>query len=307
MSQDEKIQLKQYREFGEIISEVIAFFKQNFKVLAGLYVKYALSIMVVGFVLGLWFTINSANPIYDGLGLIGGLGNILFIFFFALATLSLSAAIFGYVKGYVVGGKEAGLNAVPRYFWSNFRSIFIVYLAMSIMAIAVAAAFYLLFNLMGTWSVLVMFIAFFFIIYVWFKIILAPYIATEDDFTITAAFSESYHLTTGRWWWTFGLYFIMSMIASIFMYILMIPLYILMLVPIFVGADHGSWDNEGLNLLIMNFIMYASYMIFGMILILLVPFMYYALADRKYGSAIEERIDLIDNNRQSIFENEGEV
>ena len=307
MTERGSIQLKKYREFGEIITELIAFFKQNFKALAGLYVKYALSVMIAGFVIGLWFTNNHSISVYGALGLMGGLGNILFIFFFGIATLSLSAAIFGYVKGYMSMGKREAMVYVPMYFWKNMGRICIVYLLMSMMAGLVALIFYLLFNLLGNWSILIMFISFFFIIYFWFKIILTPYIATEEDRTIAEAFQESYELTHGRWWWTFGLYFIMSTIASIFMYILMIPLYLLMFVPLFIGGDFSGLENEGMLMLIMNFVLYASYMIFGMVLILLLPFMYYALFDRKYGSSIADRIDAVDNNRQSIFENEGEV
>ena len=175
------------------------------------------------------------------------------------------------------------------------------------MALAIGFVFYFLFAAMGAMVGFVIFLAFFPFVYFFTKLMLAPYIACDQTMSVVDAIGESYRLTEGKWWWTFGLYFIMSMIGSVLMYIIMIPLMLIFWVPMFIGGGENlDMENFGSSMLIMNFVTYAGYMIYGMVLIILIPFMYYSLYDRKFGNSIEERIDDIEIKRDSIFENEGE-
>jgi uncharacterized membrane protein (DUF485 family) len=308
MNESTYIQLRQNREFGQIISDIIAFFKQNLKALLSLYVKYGLSIMVIGFLLGL-VTANSMSGSDIGtIGLMGGMGNITFFVFFILATIVLTAAVFGYVQGYVEEGQELAAEYVSRRFWSNLGRVGSLYFVLMLAVAAVGLLFFLLFDIMGAWIALLIFIGSFVAIYLFTKVMLAPFIACNPDTSVFDAIGESFELTEGKWWWTFGLYFVMSMIGSLLMYIIMIPLMLIFAIPMFVGfQDNPDMSNWGSSMLILNFVTYASYSIYGMVLILLMPFMYYALYDRKYGSSIHERIDDIEIKRDSIFENEGEV
>ena len=308
MSEVTTMELRRDREFGEAISDIIAFFKQNFKNLMSLYVRYGLSLMVVGFIAGLAInSIAGSSLEFQTVAMFGGLGNLVFMIFFMISTVLITAAIFGYVQGYVEGGIEEAKLAVSKYLGKNIGRILIIYFMMLCVVALIGLFMFAMFNIAGSIAGLILIPLIFLVMYFMTKFMLAPYAATQSEYSIIDAFKESYSLTDGRWWWTFGLYFIISAIGSIMMYIVMIPLMLLMMVPQFVGGDFSNMDSMNSTMLITNFIVYAGYMIYGMILILLIPFMYYSLHDRKYGTHIEERIENIEQKRDSIFENEGEV
>lgn len=310
MKNGKQTDLKKDREFGEMISELINFFKYNFKALMGIYVRYALSIIVVGFVIGLVMNFTMGMSMESDIPMqLGGFGNIVFLFSFMIATLMLTAALYGYITGYVEEGPEAAAGAIAPNFWRNMGNVLLVFLSL---AFAIGIIGLIMFVLMDLALIagLLFFPLGILMLYFWVKFSLAPYINTLEGHSVSTAFGESYDLTEGRWWWTFGLIFIMGMIGSLLMYIIMIPFMILMYVPQFVGGLEGTGDGGGMGLMMLlsNFFTYGGYMIYSMITILLIPFMYYALADRKYGISIKERIENPDDSAaDSIFENEGEV
>ena len=106
MTETTHMELKRDREFGELISDLIDLFRENFKPLISIYLRYGLSILLVGFLFGLIYTsmYTASDSLTGLLSMVGGLGNLIFSVFNMIAVLSMTAAIYSYVQGYSEGG-----------------------------------------------------------------------------------------------------------------------------------------------------------------------------------------------------------
>ena len=314
------MELKKDREFGEAITDLIALFKENFKPLLSIYLRYGLSILLVGFLLGM-ITNSMIDTNFDSqlsdqngplgmgnpLALMGGLGNIVFMFFYMLSILTMTAAIFAYMNGYDEGGVEAAIRMVRDKFGTNLGKVFGVYLVIILVVLLAGLVGFLLVTAVGPFAMLLMFPGLIALFYFGVRYSLATYIATMSGFSIIDAFKESAKLVDGRFWWTLGLIFVVGLIGSILRGILSIPMSIMSMLPLLQGGDPSAISSMGTTMLVSNFLVYAGFMIYFMIQTLLIPLIYYSLHDQKYGVQLEEQIERVERKRDSLFENEGEV
>jgi|GEM_PF-6462347 len=312
MKELQLVELRKDREFGELISDLILFYKQNFKALFSLFVRYGIVIMAVGAVAGVLIERFSPQTVsgmeFSPFAFFGVLAFLPFLLFAMYATM---AATFAYIQGYAEVGKEGALDFAKQNFWRVVGRLFVLFLA----AIGIGIAVFGVLGLMvfgmfrlTPWLGVIFYLAFlFFVVYISIKIILWGYIYTTGNMSVIDALKESWDLTYGRWWWTFGVYFVISMMGSIVMYIFMIPIYLLTMVPIIMGGDMASTSGGGNMAIISMFVMFAGYMLYGMLMYTLIPLIYYSLHERKYGTGIADRIDAVEQKRDSLFENEGDV
>ncbi len=243
------IELRQHRDFGQIISTSFEFLLSNF----GNFFRTVFAITGITFVLSisllsLWFykffdnlikvggntsRYNSGSNVYtdlfDGMNLyylIGGSIVLLFSLLFTYLT------IYTYVKIYVEKGKlvEITLKEVwtelkkklGKYLGAGFL-FFILLIAENVLVVFSASLGIFIYILMalGSWAL-------FYYMYLYFLIIV-----NEDEVDLMDAFGRSFYLVKGKWWQTFGLSFIIITLC----YILTL---LLSALGVFIGASANS-------------------------------------------------------------------
>ena len=145
------------------------------------------------------------------------------------------------------------------------------------------------------------------VFYFMFKWILAPYIYVHEDIGVVDAFKRSGNLTQGKWWWTFLTIFAMAMISSIVSYVFMIPLIAGMGTSAFLSAESGSMGGTTAIMAGIGTLIYLIGSMFASIYYQVgIVLQYYSLREQKEGAGLMDRIDQIDSDDDSGFDNAGE-
>jgi hypothetical protein len=114
-------------------------------------------------------------------------------------------------------------------------------------------------------------------------------IAIREKRSVTDTLKRSYKLVEGKWWSTFGLILIMSVIANIIALVFQFPALIATILNTF-GVVKDLTDSKFVNVLVSIIGIVGSMMVQGLIW-LAVGFQYYNLVERKEGSGLREEID----------------
>ena len=315
------IPLHKVRDFGAIIGDLFLFLKENYKPLLGYYVKYGVVLVTIGLVVqvivgySLSSSISSEDPSVMLL-----LASFFIILFFILGFYMVNAAVYAYMEGYAEGGEQAGREGVSKNLWRNVGklvvlTIFIVVVlgvifgALVLLMVGLASISPILATLFALLGIGLIFLY----IYIVVKFYLAMFIYTLPGTGLIESFKKSWELVKGKWWRTFGSYFVISMITSVISYIFIIPMYLLMIIP-FIG---GMTDpDEALQSMMTTgpyamFIMYLGTLLVYVINLSITPLMYYSYMEEDHGVSLEQDIqDLNEGGQQSMnsfFENEGDV
>jgi hypothetical protein len=105
-----------------------------------------------------------------------------------------------------------------------------------------------------------------------------------------------------RWWQTFGIYLVISIIASIASYIFMIPAYMIFLVQTLASIDSGELSTEfGLWMGIMYACGFLGSLFAGMYQMLGIILQYYSLREQKEGPGLLRRIETLDKPADETF------
>ncbi|TDE11955.1 hypothetical protein [Dyadobacter psychrotolerans] len=109
-------------------------------------------------------------------------------------------------------------------------------------------------------------------------------ISIREKLSVTDTLKRSYKLTIGKWWSTFGLILIMSIIASIIAIVFQFPLFVSMIMTT-MGFGNGLTDSKILTVILTIISMVGSTIVQGLIWIA-IAFQYYNLVERLDGSGL---------------------
>ncbi|QKJ99168.1 MAG: hypothetical protein HND40_06140 [Ignavibacteriota bacterium] len=178
--------------------------------------------------------------------------------------------------------KVLGLNAVIFF-------LFLIYLTVFLLIIVAVSG--------GTsgsgLGIFLFFILFILLVFIMVKMCLAYMIMLYERIGIWASIQRSFYLTKNKWWFSFGLIFVLSLIQSLMGFIFQIPQYIIMVTTMFNSLD-GSGVSGVTEILIMltSIIAAFQYLLFSLIIIAL-AFLYFSLVEQKEGKGLIERIESI--------------
>ncbi len=281
-----------------------------------IFLRYGLLMIVVGAVIMALVAFLLPGVLSSS----GGMFAVVFGFatfglFYIAVFGSITAAIFGYMEGHAESGKEEALAHAKQRFWKilvRFITFLFVLILLfgfigGLFSVIIASMFGLLGGGLEFLFVLALYVGIF---YISTKVYLAPYIYANnylEQRTILDSIEESFRLTDGKWWYTFGSQFVVSMICMVLLIILLLPFYFLMFLPLFFGVESGFSGMFQGGAILASLIPLAGFLFIIMITSMLMPFLYYSLHDLKYGDSIDSRIDDITFKKDSFFENEGEL
>lgn len=287
------IEFYKIRDFGEKFNATIEFIRYNFSSLIKISILIAAPMgLLVGVILsdlfGSFSSIISDPSNMDNveaIGLFTSIGlNYLLIILLSLISVSLSlAGIMSFMR-MVYENKE--LPSVTEVYGRALKKL-LGLMGLIVIIYLINIAGFIFFILPGIYLMIV------------FSLSIPCYMF--EDISIGEAISKPFKLIKEKWWSTFGLLLISSMIASFSSYIFAIPFYILVFGEMFtvlknqqdpgsVMAIYTGWKSSAST----GFMMVGSFLTY-MVPIIALSFQYFNLKERQEGTGLKSQIDNFEN------------
>lgn len=116
-------------------------------------------------------------------------------------------------------------------------------------------------------------------------------IVIREKLSITDSLKRSYKLIRGKWWSTFGLIIIMSIVSSIVALVFQFPVLVTTIMNT-LGLGKGITDSKGL-MIAASIIAVVGTMVVQGIIWIAVAFQYYNLVERSEGSGLRAEIETL--------------
>jgi hypothetical protein len=301
-------EFRRERDFGAKVGATFEFIAAQFRPLVKCLAYFVLpGTLVFGIGIGLFFNVfMAAMPgvgarrqtaaDLTGLGLSSMLGMTIAGLGALVALLLLSSTVYGFVR--VRMDTPVAEAVQPAQVWAYIRSrlgrVVLAWLLLSALGTAVmVVVFGVMFALIGTGggqggaAVGIVFLLFFPLM--WALVCLALYfpVLWMEDTDVWTALRRSFYLVRGKWWSTFGLYFVVAMIQGIINYMFAIPMYGLMVMKMLKipGLESGVLSIIAASI-------YALGVVFTSVLPLVAMlFQYFNLVERKEGLGLRLMVD----------------
>jgi hypothetical protein len=223
----------------------------------------------------------------------------LIMVFMLVSTVTSIATINNY---FILYEQKQSNNIEVGEVWNRVRETFWMYLATAFQLTIVLMVFYIalfvLVALVGAGSGLAA-LAFFLLIlsmvYVTIGVSLIFIIRTYEKIGFFNAFVRSFKLINGKWWSTFGLVFVLYIIAGTISSIFWIPWYIINIVTTLHRSGVQGFENPGAAFGILGTVMLTLYYLVQMLLYALpnigIAFQYFNLVERKEARGLMSQIN----------------
>ncbi len=301
----QKINFRQSRDLGDIISVTFSFLTTNIKPLlrAILFISGPFILLGgIGFGLYYSFIMSSAMGVggpdlfmVQSMGLQFGLMYLILIAGSLVFFLTIYEFIYLYINDMDTSVGEVWKGVKKRF----FLALKVILGSVFLMGLTSAVIGGLLFQLFSTGGSLGFFLGFisvvlsvtpFFYIAVTLSLLMSVCLYEQKGFF--AGLKRSFSLISGKWWRTFGLIFVFSLIYSGISFVFAIPMY----AAIGIGAFSQINGNEVSSIIKIAtavssaLFMVGSYFV-SSILLIGINFHYFSLAEEKDATGLLERID----------------
>ena len=283
--------LRRTRDFGQTISDTIQFLKGHWKNMLILYFIFVVPFLLVGTLLGA----SSFSAFFGQIG--SGISNmdnplslitpqfvIAIIMYFSSAVAYLTV-INLYLKGFEEsGGNAPSISEVGTKFMGKFLSnigyMFVVFIGIVLLAfMAVIPVVGILFFTFGSWYILIC------------LSLLFPLNTIEDN-PFMYSFNRMFHLIRNRWWYTFGLVIILTVIYYFFAAVIGLVVNLVF----GLGAINFLDTKAGMSMMTKKYFLVSGLssivtQIFFLIIHVGIGIHYFTLREEKDGSGLEDRLD----------------
>jgi MFS family permease len=280
----QKIELRRTRDFSAKVNATFEFLRQNFKVMAKCLIFISGPfILLQGLFNGLYQKeIFSFDPV--GAGIFGSfLGNtfmwlgisLIFLMFGYIISLIV---VFEFIRLYEIKENPESID-VPEIWETVKKYVFPMIGAVIASAILISVGLILL-VIPGIYLAVVL-------------TLIAPIMIIERK-SFGDAFSRSFKLISEKWWSTFGLIFVTTMIAGFMAFVFAIPQYIFtFLIAFHKTSDTGSqpelWQQAGLIIGSMVYSFGAG--LLQSIVFIAIAFQFYNLVERREAQGLMNKVE----------------
>jgi hypothetical protein len=283
----EWINLREERDFGEKFNATFLFARQNFKsvslcllylgaplmIVASLFVAYMQADMQIG-------TIDYSKGLPEGIGIL----YLVIVPVYLIAYSWLMTVTYSYITEYLNGNREITPAQVFSRASHKIGKIIVLNIITGIMI------FFALILLVIPG------------IYLAVALTFVQVILVVEDVPVFKSISRSMSLIKEKWWSTFGLVFVMSIVLAIMQLIFAIPTYI----SLFFKALHQNLFAFDAGTIISNMIAAIGISLLYPLLFVAIAFQYFNMVERHEGKGLMNEIDLAGKQPETTFKNEGE-
>ncbi len=281
------VQLRQVRDFGQIVNDTFRFLRQNGRTLFGAIAATCIPLaLLAGFLVGKTvgdFQQMLVRSRFDGLGDLSGLGLALLGYLgILLVYVQLLAMVNEYIRAYHLG-EHHGMRTGDL--WRRGASQWPTYFGIAFLTGVITVVGALLCVLPGIWAAIALSL-----VYVCHAI---ERTGASDSLT------RSYKLIQDRWWETFGLLIVVGLIQAVITMALMLPLTVVSFIvgfnTTFTGFENGDMDG-GVGWLstytaISTMAQTALNMLTYPIIMVAMALKYFTLVEEKEGAGLRQRLE----------------
>ena len=274
----QKIEFQRYRDFGQIINATFEFLRGNFKQLAKAVIfLVGPFILLTGIFGGLYqkdlFSFTSTTTSLSEFGISFGL----YVLFAMISTLVLISTIYSYIILYIKREDETPIELDN--IWPMVKSNILKILIFSIGYALVTTFATILLIIPG--------------IYVSVALMIVFVVGLNENLSFFNAMSRSFYLVKNKWWFTFGLLLVLSLIQGFLGFLFQVPQYIAMFVVAFNSVD-GNGNNSFTEIIfIVTSIISSLNFLFYAISFIGIAFHYFSLIEQKEAKGLLDKIESI--------------
>jgi hypothetical protein len=274
----QKIEFQRYRDFGQIINASFEFLRENIKQLAKAVIfLVGPFILLTGIFGGLYqkdlFSFTSTTTSLSEFGISFGL----YILFAFLSIMILISTVYSYIIIYI--RKEDDLPIEVDDVWIKVKD--------NIFKTILFSIGYTIITLLATVLLIIPGI------YVSIALMIIYIVGLNEDKGFFESMSRSFYLVKNKWWFTFGLLIVLSLIQGFLGFLFQVPQYIAMFVTAFNSVDGNGTDSFTEIILIVTTIISTMNFIFYAISLVGIAFHYFSLVEQKEAKGLLEKIDSI--------------
>jgi hypothetical protein len=286
--ENNQVNFKSIRDFGEIFNSAFAFIGEEFKPLGKAILLYAMPFLIVASIIGVVFGIQqqqlmnsfklqNSTDLSESFSLVGQTYKYLFLIMllYMVGMSVLQCTIMGYIKLYIEKGKG---NFTTEEVWNEIKPRIFPVLGISLICFILIIIGFIFCVIPGI------------ILAVSLSLILPAYFYEEKGFG--NAFNRSFQLTGEKWWLTFGLLIVSYILVYVMMLLLSIPSILMGFKTLFAIASHAEVHISTGYYILNSITQLVTYMLFSIPLIILI-FNYFSLVELKDRPSLQEKIDQI--------------
>lgn len=292
--EQEIIDFKRERDFGEVFGASFTFIRSEVKNLATAMLYYVMPFLVISAILSVFVgmeqqkmltglqssgDLNNFNPLGNVLQMLNFVG--LYAICYSIAITSMKCTIYGYIRLYIEKGSgNFGLQEI----WAEVKKFFFPVLGGSIIISIIVA--------IG--------IVFCFVPGIYFAIALSmTYIAMVfEDKGFGNAFSRSMYLVKNEWWPTFAIIIVAYLIVYSVSTMLSVPTMIMGMKSIFTNLkniEEAKNITFSTSFIIINSIISVITYVFMVIPMIVISVQYFSLVEKKDKTSLFQRVNDIGN------------
>jgi len=280
--EQEKIELRKVRDFGEIINDTFIFFRQTWKPLLKSYVVICGFFVIAGIITAVMYQVKikdaiSSSGSQDPTKLMAAsmfsLEYLFTLIFAFLSYTAVSLTTLSFIHLYKEKGNEApDVEEV----WTFVKFFFFRFLGSGLL-IGILLMFGMLLCIIPG-------------IYLWPVVALIFPIMLIEGTSLGYAFNRCFKLIKGHWWTTFGSQVIIMIILSAGSFVIMVPLAIMGGVDAFISPFKSSMPMVILSAIVQNL-----NLVFLILPTISITLSYYSLTEQKDGIGLMDRINSLGN------------
>lgn len=308
----EPIKFHKLRDFGAKMNATIEFIKQNFKSLFKYIFYFAGPFILIGSLfmatlLGDYFrlisqSVNGTGDLLEG-EIFQKLGfAFVGIIIILIGVTVLIAVVYEFMKHYEKNNgnppaTDELLAEVKKSFWKVLGTSIVYFIGFLVLYALILIPIFIVGGAGSgvAFAVLLIFVLGIGMIYLAISFTLVYIIRVYEDVPVLKAFQRSLYLVKSKWWSTFGIVVIASLIQSITSYIFAIPWYTTTIFSQLHSVETGEMSDPGLLQQVIShasfaFYMLASYSLYSIPLVA-IAFQYFNLRERKEAKGLMDQID----------------
>lgn len=312
----EKINFRQARDFGETFNVSVKFLRQNFKLFFQSLIFIAGPFVLISAIAGAFYQSSSIEV--SSLGPFSG-GNPLAQYgwsflFFMLAAIVSGIVLIGTTFSFMITYMEKGpngftVNDVAVKLLKNIGNILSVFFVLTLIAILIIAV--VVGIIIGLTTAVPVLGILFAIAFIFGMLILFPplmwqlsvvyLVKMQEERSVLESFGRTREVMRGNFWWTWVIIVCSTIALGIVGFVFTLPQMIYQMVLLFSHMKDGGGETPLAFLIVATICTFCSTILYSALYVIN-AFHYYSLAEAKDGVGLMQRIDEIGNTSQNNVE-----
>lgn len=312
----EKINFRQVRDFGETFNVTVKFLRQNFKLFFQSLIFIAGPFILISAIAGAFYQssaieistlgrVSSGNPLAQY-----GWSFLIFMLSAIVSGIVLIGTTFSFMINYMEKGPNGfSVNDVATKLLQNSGKILSVFFVLTLLSLLIIAV--LVGIVIGLTTAVPVLGILFALAFIFGMLILFPplmwqlsvvyLVKMQEDKGVFESFGRTREVMRGNFWWTWVIVVCSAIAIGIVGFVFTLPQMVYQMILLFSHIKDGSGETPLAFLIVATICTFCSTLLYSALYVIN-AFHYYSLAEAKDGVGLMERINEIGNTPQNNVE-----